>query len=55
MTEQALLSLLDNVVSLAILAYFALYFKARHDALLERYLSHLEREEQAVNPQEKSD
>lgn len=55
MNEQQLLSLLDNVVSLAILAYFALYFRSRHDALLDRYLTHLERHESEKKVSEESE
>lgn len=55
MTEQQLLSMLDNVVSLAILAYFALYFKTRHDALVDRYIAHLEQREGKEKTPEKSD
>lgn len=51
MTEQQLFAMLDNFISLAILAYFAMYFRARHDALLTRYLDHLEREESASKEQ----
>jgi len=55
MTEQQLLSMLDSVVSLAILAYFALYFKSRHDALVDRYIAHLEKHEPIEKSLEKSE
>jgi hypothetical protein len=55
MTEQALLSLVENSVSLAILLYFVMYFKNRSEVISDRYMAHMEGHAKAQKEAEKTE